>query len=179
VVGNPVRDAVMPFVQAHVASPDWRAREAAVNAFAAIVAGPDPETTLPVVRSALGSLLTMIKDPARPVRRAAVFAVTYCLETLHAEADDENPPLLGPESLPPLLAVLDVRVLGSSLAAVAKLAAICYLVRRLNRAGRLPAGLPSLLALRLRAGAGSCSPASCSAGSSSTGAWARARCANC
>ena len=105
VVGNPVRDAVMPFVQAHVASTDWRAREAAVNAFAAIVAGPDPETTLPVVRNALGSLLTMTKDPARPVRRAAAFAVSYCLETLHASADDEQPPLLGPESLPPLLAV--------------------------------------------------------------------------
>ena len=105
VVGNPVRDAVMPYVQAHVQSGDWRAREAAVNAFAAIVAGPDQESTLPVVRSALVSLLTMIKDPARPVRRAATYAVSYCLQTLHAGAEDE-PQLLTPEALPPLLAVL-------------------------------------------------------------------------
>jgi hypothetical protein len=46
----------------------------------------------------------------------------------------------------PVLAVLDLRVLASSLAAVAKLAAICYVVRRLTRAGRLPAGLPPALA---------------------------------
>ena len=52
----------------------------------------------------------------------------------------------GARHAPPLLAALDVRVLGSSLAAVAKLAAICYLVRRMNRAGRLPAGLPPALA---------------------------------
>ena len=106
VVRDPVRDAVMPFVQAHVASSDWRAREAAVNAFAAIMAGPDPVTTLPMVRSALPSLLGMIKDPARPVRAAAAFAVTYCLDELHACAEEDQPPLLSPESLPPLLAVL-------------------------------------------------------------------------
>ena len=52
----------------------------------------------------------------------------------------------GARHAPPLLAALDVRVLGSSLAAVAKLAAICYLVRRMTRAGRLPAGLPPALA---------------------------------
>jgi hypothetical protein len=37
--------------------------------------------------------------------RAATFAVSYCLQALHVEAEDE-PQLLTPEALPPVLAVL-------------------------------------------------------------------------
>jgi importin subunit beta-1 len=105
-VGDTIVAVVMAFVQQHVGSPDWRAREAAVHAFAAIVDGQDASQLVTVVKNALPSLLGMMKDASPPVRRAAANAVSVCIESLHANADEEQPQLLSPEVLPPVLAAL-------------------------------------------------------------------------
>ncbi len=96
----------MPFAQANVVSPDWRLREAGVQAFAAVVAGPEQAKVVAMARSALPLLLGMMKDdPALPVRRAAAWAVTVCITELHAEAEPADS-VLTPDALPPVLAVL-------------------------------------------------------------------------
>jgi importin subunit beta-1 len=128
-VGDAIVAVVMAFVQQHVGSPDWRAREAAVHAFAAIVDGPDAAQLVTVVKNALPSLLSMMKDASPPVRRAAANAVSACIEALHADAEEEQPPLLAPDALPAVLAALleavtagDVAVAESATFALAKVA---------------------------------------------------------
>ena len=128
-VGDPVLTIVMPFVQQHVASPAWRARQAAVNAFTAVVAGPNPDSMVEVLRGALPSLLNMMKDAALPVRRAASYAVFVCIDVMHACAEDGQQVLLTPDALQVVLAALleavttaDVSVAEYALLAIGKVA---------------------------------------------------------
>jgi importin subunit beta-1 len=129
VVGDPVQAAVMPFVQQHVSSPDWRRREAAVTAFGALLDCPAPETVLPIAAGALTSLLGLLKDPSLPVRRSAAYCLGIMFETLHLPSEPQQPQLVpAGETLANVLGALtstlasdDVRVADSAIWALDKL----------------------------------------------------------
>ena len=105
--GNMVVDAVLPFVQLHVTGADWRAREAAVTAFGALVDGPSDDRIRPVAAAALNSLLTLLKDPSLPVRRSTAHCLGTVFEALHMPADpDALPPVVPADTLPAVLSAL-------------------------------------------------------------------------
>lgn len=60
--------AVIPFIEAHIKSEDWRAREAAVMSFGSILEGPDPQVLTPLVNQALPLLIGMMHDPNTHVK---------------------------------------------------------------------------------------------------------------
>jgi importin subunit beta-1 len=105
-VGDSVLDAVLPFVQQHVTSQDWRAREAAVTAFGAVVDGPAHAKIVPVAQGALASLLAVLKDPSLPVRRSAAYCLGIIFEQLHVPGDPSQPTIVPPEGLAPVLTAL-------------------------------------------------------------------------
>ncbi|KAJ8508823.1 hypothetical protein ONZ45_g8947 [Pleurotus djamor] len=59
-----VMDAIVPlaipFIEAHIKSPDWHFREAAVMTFGSILEGPDPMVVTPLVHQALPLLIDMM-----------------------------------------------------------------------------------------------------------------------
>ncbi|KAI6002203.1 armadillo-type protein [Pisolithus orientalis] len=61
-VADPIVDAVIPFIEAHIKSPDWHQREAAVMAFGSILDGPDPSVLTRLVNQALPLLIGMMSD---------------------------------------------------------------------------------------------------------------------
>ncbi|KAI5990413.1 karyopherin Kap95 [Pisolithus albus] len=61
-VTDPIVDAVIPFIEAHIKSPDWHQREAAVMAFGSILDGPDPSVLTRLVNQALPLLIGMMSD---------------------------------------------------------------------------------------------------------------------
>jgi importin subunit beta-1 len=66
---------VLPFVQQHIGSEQWRLREAAVMAFGSILEGPQDSIT-PTLPAALPELLRlMVEDPALSVRDTTAWAV--------------------------------------------------------------------------------------------------------
>lgn len=129
-VGDRVLDAVMPFVQAHVGSADWRAREAAVTAFGTLVEGPGKGKLVPVTAHALPSLLNLLSsDPSVPVRRAAAWCLGVVFEALHNPGEPSEPQVLPPAGLKPALEALlatltqgDMNVADSAIYALDRLA---------------------------------------------------------
>ena len=127
--GDVVLDAVLPFVQQHVAAPDWRAREAAVTAFGALVDGPSDERIRPVAAHALTSLLSLLKDPSLPVRRSTAYCLGTVFESLHAPDNPDAVPAIVPsEQLSNVLGALvhavvqdDTSVADSAIWAVTQL----------------------------------------------------------
>jgi importin subunit beta-1 len=67
-VQDAIVGAVVPFIEAHIKSPDWRQREAAVMAFGSILDGPDPAQLLPLVTQALPLLIGMMTDADNHVK---------------------------------------------------------------------------------------------------------------
>ncbi|PCH43053.1 ARM repeat-containing protein [Wolfiporia cocos MD-104 SS10] len=61
-VGDVIVTAVIPFIEAHIRSPDWHYREAAVMTFGSIMEGPDPLNLTPLVNQALPILIDMMSD---------------------------------------------------------------------------------------------------------------------
>ena len=61
-VGNPIVQAVVPFIEANIRGQDWHQREAAVMAFGSIIDGPTNESIVPLVTQALGILIEMLRD---------------------------------------------------------------------------------------------------------------------
>ena len=129
-VGDPVLASVMPFVQANVGSPDWRAREAAVVAFASLLDGPTQNSVMPLAQGALPGLLNLLKDASLPVRRAAAYCLGIMFETLHYPSEPDQPQLVpaGADGLGAVLLALtgtlagdDVSVADSAIWALDKL----------------------------------------------------------
>jgi len=61
-VQDAIVPAVIPFIEAHIKSPDWHHREAAVMTFGSILEGPDPAVLTPLVNQALPLLIDMMTD---------------------------------------------------------------------------------------------------------------------
>ena len=84
-IGDDVVEPILPFVQEHISSGDWRLREAAVMAFGSILDGPEEQIT-PALPLALPELLRlMYEDPALCVRDTTAWAVGVVCQ-LHAVA---------------------------------------------------------------------------------------------
>ncbi|CAG8614080.1 2754_t:CDS:10, partial [Ambispora leptoticha] len=67
-VEDAVVGPVIPFVENHIRSSEWRFREAAVMAFGSILEGPDHKMLANLVNQALPVLIEMMKDPSPQVK---------------------------------------------------------------------------------------------------------------
>lgn len=77
-VGNPMVPAVIPFVQAHIASDNWRMRDAAIVAFSCLLDGPSTTVLGPYVQQSIPVLLAAFADPKEVVRDDA----THCVANI-------------------------------------------------------------------------------------------------
>lgn len=82
VAGDAAVDQVLPFVQAHIQSPDWHYKEAAVMAFGSVLSGPTEAKLLPIVEVALPVLVLHIKDSVALVRDTASWTLGRIAEML-------------------------------------------------------------------------------------------------
>lgn len=104
-VRDDIVDIVMPFVQRHVASANWREREAAVFAFGSILDGPSAEKISSVFTpESFKFLLNMLKDADHKVRDSTAWTLGRIIEFLAGV--DVKAPLITPELLPAVLALL-------------------------------------------------------------------------
>lgn len=108
VVGEPIVELVMPFVQENIqrnnTEEDWRQREAATFAFGCIFEGPQLATLGHLAHSGLGFLLAALKDRHPQVKNTTAWAIGRIFEFVHGE--DVNPQLLTSQNLPSVVAAL-------------------------------------------------------------------------
>ena len=76
---------IMPFVQQHIQSEDWRFREAATMAFSSILDGPSSEVIGPFVNQSIPILLTSLSDPHVMVKDTAAWTIGRICE-LHVRS---------------------------------------------------------------------------------------------
>ncbi|XP_035661965.1 importin subunit beta-1-like isoform X2 [Branchiostoma floridae] len=81
---------VLPFIQEHIKSTDWRFRDAAVMTFGSILEGPDPTTLKPMVVAAMPMLIELLKDPSVVVRDTTAWTVGRVCELLPEAAINES-----------------------------------------------------------------------------------------
>jgi len=74
-VEDQIVQAVVPFVEHHIHSQDWRCRDAAVVAFQAILEGPSTDAIAQYVSQAVPTILSLFRDPIEVVRDSA----THCI----------------------------------------------------------------------------------------------------
>lgn len=79
-VGDPVIDIVMPFIQAHIGSPDWHYKEAALMAFGSILDGPSENRLKPYITQAMGHLLTAFQDTNVQVKSTSAWTIGVICE---------------------------------------------------------------------------------------------------
>lgn len=89
---------VLPFVQQHVSSADWRFREAAILSFGCILDGPNQTELAKVVKQAFGLILGHMKDPHPMVKDTTAWTVGRICSLL--------PEVIEPATLPALMQVL-------------------------------------------------------------------------
>ncbi|KAJ3081638.1 karyopherin beta [Quaeritorhiza haematococci] len=93
-LANCVDDAiipiVLPFVQTHIRSNDWRYREAAVMAFGSILEGPNGKVLVPIVQQALPVLIEMMKDPVIHVKDTTAWTLGRVCEVLPDAIKDQD-----------------------------------------------------------------------------------------
>ncbi|KAK1399423.1 Importin N-terminal domain-containing protein [Heracleum sosnowskyi] len=83
-VGDDIVPLVMPFIQDHIATADWRQREAATYAFGSILEGPSPDKLTPIVNVALEFMLSALtKDPNNHVKDTTAWTLGRIFEFLH------------------------------------------------------------------------------------------------
>lgn len=68
-------DLVIPFISAHISSPEWRLKEASIMAFSCIMDGPSGEKLTPIVASALPIILECFRDQSPHIRDTATWTV--------------------------------------------------------------------------------------------------------
>ena len=71
---------VMTFIQAHIASADWRRREAATLAFGSILEGPAEQVLQPLVAQAMPVMIGLMKDPQVQVKDTAAWTIARICE---------------------------------------------------------------------------------------------------
>jgi importin subunit beta-1 len=74
-VSNPIVTPVLSFVEKNLRSDDWHNRNAAVEAFGAIIEGPDPNMLDPLIKQALPVMIGMMDDPHVIVKDSTAFAL--------------------------------------------------------------------------------------------------------
>lgn len=87
------RDAVvpivLPFVQEHINSTNWRFKEAAILSFGAILDGPSPGVLSPMVSKAFPLLLHNMKDSMPLIKDTTAWTIgrvcSFCPETINNE----------------------------------------------------------------------------------------------
>ena len=92
-VSNTVEDLVvpviMPFVQQHIKSDNWRFREAAIMAFSSTLDGPSMKVIGPYVNQSIPVLLAALSDPHVMVKDTAAWTIGRICE-LHVRAIPEE-----------------------------------------------------------------------------------------
>lgn len=74
-VRDDILPLVVPFISEYAHNPEWQLRDAAVQAFAAILDGPSPSNLNPLVSNALMPLLALIHDPQPQVKDSLAWAL--------------------------------------------------------------------------------------------------------
>lgn len=74
-VGDAVVATVLPFVQQHITSTNWRFKEAATLSFGCIIEGPKPEVLRPLVQRAFPVLLQHMTDQSPMVKDTAAWTI--------------------------------------------------------------------------------------------------------
>lgn len=75
VVEDKVVQHVMPFIQTHINSGDWRRREAATLAFGSILEGPSQDVLAPFMPQAIDKMISLMADPSVAVKDTAAWAI--------------------------------------------------------------------------------------------------------
>ncbi|CAI2165648.1 6370_t:CDS:10 [Funneliformis geosporum] len=73
---------VIPFVESHIRSADWRFREAAIMAFGSILEGPEHKLLANLVNQALPVLIDMMKDDSAQVKDTTAWTLGRVSELL-------------------------------------------------------------------------------------------------
>ncbi|KAH8918742.1 ARM repeat-containing protein [Atractiella rhizophila] len=86
VTGDVIVAPIIPFVETHIKSTDWRQREAAVTAFGSILDGPNTQILAPLVQQALPVLVGMMQDPNPHVKDSTAWTLgricDYMVDTI-------------------------------------------------------------------------------------------------
>ena len=86
---------IMPFVQQHIQSDNWRFREAATMAFSSILDGPSTDVIGPFVNQSIPILLTSLSDSHLMVKDTAAWTIgRICELHVHSIPDETFPTLL-------------------------------------------------------------------------------------
>uniref|UniRef100_A0A1I8GGS0 Importin N-terminal domain-containing protein n=1 Tax=Macrostomum lignano TaxID=282301 RepID=A0A1I8GGS0_9PLAT len=80
--GDAIVGAVLPFVNDHIRSENWRFRDAAVMSFGCILEGPDPDNLRSLVENALPVIIELLRDPSNVVRDTSAWTIGRVLDTL-------------------------------------------------------------------------------------------------
>jgi len=85
-VNDTIVQAVIPFIETNITSPDWHFREAAVMAFGSILDGPDPTVLASLIHQALPVLLQMMgeQESNDAVKDTAAWTIARICD-LHAQ----------------------------------------------------------------------------------------------
>lgn len=81
-VGDGIVTPIIPFVEGHIKSQDWRQREAAVMAFGSILDGPEEKLLLPLVSQALPTIIEMMQDPNLHVKDSTAWTLGRICDVL-------------------------------------------------------------------------------------------------
>ncbi|XP_017788699.1 PREDICTED: LOW QUALITY PROTEIN: importin subunit beta-1 [Habropoda laboriosa] len=87
---NDIVPHVLPFVMDNIKSPDWRYRDAALMAFASILAGVEHTTLKPLVEQAMPTLIQLMYDSSVAVRDTAAWTFGRICEIIPAAAINET-----------------------------------------------------------------------------------------
>ncbi|CAK9812724.1 Importin subunit beta-1 [Anthophora plagiata] len=87
---NDIVEHVLPFVMENIKSPYWRYRDAALMAFASILAGVDQTTLKPLVEEAMPTLIQLMYDSSVAVRDTAAWTVGRICEIIPTAAINET-----------------------------------------------------------------------------------------
>jgi len=73
-VCDEVTTHVMPYIEKHIQSTDWRRREAATLSFGSILEGPS-ESLTPYMQQAMDVMIKLMRDPCVPVKDTAAWTI--------------------------------------------------------------------------------------------------------
>ncbi|WFD36169.1 karyopherin Kap95 [Malassezia cuniculi] len=96
VVGDAMVSLAVPFIEGHIKSPDWHAREAALMCFGSIMDGPDSRLLETLVDQALATIIELLHDPSVAVKDTAAWTIGRICEFVHPaiRADVQLPPVI-------------------------------------------------------------------------------------
>jgi importin subunit beta-1 len=74
-VEDEVVQHVMPFIEKHITSTDWRRREAATGAFGSILEGPSQQVLQPYMPQAIDLMIRLMRDSSVQVKDTAAWTI--------------------------------------------------------------------------------------------------------